>query len=145
MNTRAAALFEGIANNSILMAHGVTEVDQLPDEDVQIGVLLALLQDDAKNQASYLTWKEGAAQADVAAVLRSEFLVTAERADKLSGAWGRHPLLGRMYLPAYRAGTNKVADLRRRFPADQPLPVLYGCLGLVDVTTIEPVVQGRKS
>jgi hypothetical protein len=38
MNTRAAALFEGIANNAILMAHGVTEVDELPDEDLQIGV-----------------------------------------------------------------------------------------------------------
>jgi hypothetical protein len=141
MNTRPAALFEGIANNAILMAHGVTEVDQLPDEDVQIGVLLALLQDDAKNQASYLTWKEGAPQADVAGILRSEFLVTSERADKLSGAWGRHPLLGRMYLPAYRAGTNKVAELRRRFPAAQLLPVLYGCSGLVDVTTIESLLQ----
>ncbi len=52
MNTRAATLFEGIANNAILIAHGVTEVDQLPDEDLQIGVLLALLQDDAKNQSS---------------------------------------------------------------------------------------------
>jgi hypothetical protein len=137
MNTRAATLFEGIANNAILMAHGVTEVDQLPDEDVQIGVLLALLQDDAKNQASYLTWQEGAAQADVAESLRKEFLVTPERADKLSGAWGRHPLMGRMYLPAYRAGTNKVAELRRRFPPDRLLPALYGCSGLVDVTTIE--------
>ena len=35
MNTRAAALFEGIANNAILMAHGVTEVEQLPDEELQ--------------------------------------------------------------------------------------------------------------
>ena len=61
MNTRAATLFEGIANNAILIAHGVTEVDQLPDEDLQIGVLLALLQDDAKNQSSYLTWGEGKA------------------------------------------------------------------------------------
>ena len=56
MNTRAATLFEGIANNAILIAHGVTEIEQLPDEDLQIGVLLALLQDDAKNQSSYLTW-----------------------------------------------------------------------------------------
>ncbi len=61
MNTRAASLFEGIANNAILMAHGVNEVEQLPDEDMQIGVLLALLQDDAKNQSSYLTWGKGAA------------------------------------------------------------------------------------
>ncbi len=140
MNTRAAALFEGIANNAILMAHGVREVDELPDADLQIGVLLPLLQDDAKNQASYLTWNDGAPQAEVAAVLRNEFLVSPERADKLSGAWGRHPLLGRMYLPAYRAVTKKVADLRRRYPADRLLPVLYGCSGLVDVTTIERVL-----
>jgi hypothetical protein len=140
MNTRAATLFEGIANNAILMAHGVTEVDELPDADLQIGVLLPLLQDDAKNQASYLTWNDGAPQAEVAAVLRHEFLVSPERADKLSGAWGRHPLLGRMYLPAYRAGTEKVAGLRHRYPASQLLPVLYGCSGLVDVTTIERVL-----
>ena len=137
MNTRAATLAEGIANNAIPIAHGVTEVDDLPDDDLQIGVLLALLQDDAKNQASYLTWKEGLAQAEVARVLRRDFLVSEERAGKLSGAWGRHPLLGRMYLPAYRAGTERVAELRRRYPARQLLPALYGCGGLVDVTTIE--------
>ena len=136
MNTRAAALFEGIANNAILIAHGVTAVDELPDEDLQIGVSLALLQDDAKNQSSYLTWKEGLPQAEVAAILRRDFLVTEERANKLSGAWGRHPLLGRMYLPAYRAGTEHVAALRRKYPAEQFLPVLYGCHGLVDITTL---------
>jgi len=137
MNTRAAALFEGIANNAILMAYGVTEVDQLPDPDLQVGVLLALLQDDAKNQSSFLTWGEGAAQASVAETLRRDFLVSPERADKLSGAWGRHPLLGRMYLPAYRSGTMRIADLRRRYPAARILPVLYGARGLVDITTLE--------
>jgi hypothetical protein len=76
-------------------------------------------------------------QPEVAAVLRRDFLVSEERADKLSGAWGRHPLLGRMYLPAYRTGTECVADLRRRYPAARLLPVLYGCGGLVDVTTVE--------
>jgi hypothetical protein len=140
MNTRAATLFEGIANNAILMAYGVNEVDQLPDQNLQIGVLLALLQDDAKNQASYLTWHEGAAQAAVAQKLRNEFLVTEERADKLSGAWGRHPLLGRMYLPCYRAGTEKVAELRRRRADEKVIPALYGCSGLVDVSTIEGVL-----
>jgi hypothetical protein len=53
-----------------------------------------------------------------------------------------------MYLPAYRAGTNKVAGLRRRYTAGQLLPVLYGCSGLVDVTTIEGVLAidiGRLS
>lgn len=142
MNTRAATLFEGIANNAILIAHGVTRVEDLPDEDLQIGVLLALLQDDAKNQSSYLTWGEGTPQKEVAATLRRDFLVTEERADKLSGAWGRHPLLGRMYLPAYRAGTEKVAELRGSYPASKILPAIYGCHGLVDVQTVGQVLHG---
>jgi hypothetical protein len=145
MNTRAAALFEGIANNAILIAHGVNSVEELADDDLQIGVLLALLQDDAKNQASWLTWKEGWPQPEVAAVLRRDFLVTEERAQKLSGPWGRHPLLGRMYLPAYRAGTERVAELRRRYPPERILPALYGCRGLVDITTIASVLEGPAS
>lgn len=140
MNTRFATLCEGIANNAILIAHGVREIEQLPDNDLQIGVLLALLQDDAKNQSSYLTWAEKRDKEDVAKTLRREFLVSEERADKLSGAWGRHPLLGRMYLPAYRAGTEKVAQLRREYPPEQILPALYGCRGLVDVETIDSVL-----
>lgn len=140
MNTRSATLFEGIANNALLMAHGVVEISELPDEDQQIGLLLALLQDDAKNQASFLTWKEGWPQADVAAVLRQDYLVTEERAGKLSGAWGRHPLLGRMYLPAYRAGTDRVAELRRKHPPEKLIPALYGSFGLVDVVTIDEVL-----
>jgi len=140
MNTRASVLFEGIANNAILIAHGVTEPAELPDRDLELGVLLALLQDDAKNQASFLTWHERRPQADVAAALRDEFLVTAERADKLSGAWGRHPLLGRMYLPAYRAGTELVAELRRQHPPEVILPALYGVRGVVDAATLPRVL-----
>jgi hypothetical protein len=142
MNTRGAALSEGIANNAILMAFGVTEVEQLPDADLQLGTLLALLQDDAKNQSSWLTWRQGLPQAEVAATLRRDFLCSAERADKLSGAWGRHPLLGRMYLPAYRAGTLKVAELRRRHPPEKVIPALYNCDGLVDLVTIDRVLVG---
>jgi len=150
MNTRAATLFEGIANNAILIAHGVTEVDQLPDEDLQIGVLLALLQDDAKNEASYLTWSEKMPKEEVAVILRRDYLVTEERADKLSGAWGRHPLLGRMYLPAYRFGTERVAQLRRKYRPGEILPVLYGCVGLVDCETVEtactqPAYTGQQA
>ena len=141
MNSRSGTLYEGIANNAILIAHGVTEVDQLPDEDLQIGVLLALLQDDAKNQSSYLTWGERMPRQQVAATLRKDFLVTEERADKLSGAWGQHPLLGRMYLPAYRAGTEKVAQLRRLHPANRVLPAIYGCSGLVDIVTIDEMLS----
>ncbi len=143
MNTRGAALSEGIANNAILMAHGVREVEELPDPDLQLGVLLALLQDDAKNQSSYLTWGEGVPQQEVAAALRRDFLVSPERADKLSGAWGRHPLLGRMYLPAYRAGTERVAALRRQYPPERIVPALYGCVGLVDVATVQTAVAAQ--
>ena len=145
MNTRGAALSEGIANNAILMAYGVTEIDELPDVDLQIGTLLALLQDDAKNQSSFLTWNKRWAQDKVRGVLRNEFLCSDERADKLSGAWGRHPLLGRMYLPAYRAGTVKVAALRRMHPPERILPALYGALGLVDLVTIDQVLGDRTS
>ena len=140
MNTRYSTLAEGIANNAILMAHGVTEVEDLPDRDLQIGTLLALLQDDAKNQASYLTWEEGAPQPDVERVLRRDFVVSEERAQKLSGPWAGHPLMGRMYLPASRAGTEKVAELRRKHAPDAILPALFGCRGLVDVATIDQVL-----
>ena len=140
MNTRGAALSEGLANNAMLMAFGVKEIAELPDPDMQIGMILALLQDDAKNQSSWLTWKERRAQADVAKVLRNEYLCSEERADKLSGAWGRHPLNGRMYLPAYRAGTEKVAELRRKHPAEKVIPALYNVFGLVDVVTIDQVL-----
>jgi hypothetical protein len=45
-----------------------------------------------------------------------------------------------MYLPAYRCGTEKVAQLRRTNPASKVLPVLYGCHGLVDIQTIDQVL-----
>jgi hypothetical protein len=140
MNTRASVLFEGIANNAILIAHDVLGPEELPDRDLELGVLLALLQDDAKNQASWLTWHERRPQAEVAAALRAGFLVSDERAGKLSGAWGRHPLLGRMYLPAYRAGTELVAALRRAHPPGLILPALYGARGLVDAHTLPRVL-----
>ncbi|ABC82041.1 hypothetical protein [Anaeromyxobacter dehalogenans] len=140
MNTRGAALSEGLANNAMMMALGVTEVEQLPDPDLQIGKLLVLLQDDAKNQASWLTWAEGRPQDEVAAVLRRDYLLSDERAAKIGGAWARHPLNGRMYLPCYRAGTEKVAELRRRHPPEQVIPALYQVHGLVDVVTIDQVL-----
>ena len=88
-----------------------------------------------------LTWQENKPQQEVADVLRQDFLVTPERAQKLSGSWGRHPLLGRMYLPAYRRGTEQVAEWRRRHAPEVILPVLYGCRGLVDLTTVEALLE----
>ena len=143
MNTRWGTLAEGIGNNAVLMAMGLTEVEQVPDEDLQIGLWLAHLQDDAKNQASYRTWGEGAPQAEIAASLRRDCLVSEERAGKFAGAWGGHPLFGRMNLPAYRAGTEVVAELRRRHPPAKVLPALYGCAGLVDIVTLRQAVEGR--
>ena len=140
MNTRPAALFEGIANNALLMAYGVLAPEELPERDLETGMLLSLLQDDAKNQSSWLTWNEGWPKEEVARVLRNDYLVSEERADKLSGAWGRHPLFGRMYLPAYRAGTEKVAELRRTHPPSRLYPALYGCRGVVDLTTVEEAI-----
>ena len=53
-----------------------------------------------------------------------------------------------MYLPAYRAGTEKVAELRRRHPPENVLPVLFGARGLVDLVTIEralpPSAAGQR-
>jgi hypothetical protein len=140
MNSRYSTLAEGIANNAALIANGVTEIDQLPDADLKIGLLLSHLQDDAKNQASYLTWGEGVPQPEVAEILRRDYLVSEERAGKLSGPWARHPLLGRMYLPSYRRGTERVAELRRQHPDATVLPALYGCRGLVDIATIDSVL-----
>lgn len=140
INTRAATLFEGIANNAILIAHGVTEAADLDDPDAQIGLLLAQLQDEAKNHAAWLTWNEGRTESEVSSILRRDFLVSEERASKLAGAWGRHPLLGRMCLPAYRAGTEVVARLRRAHPPSAVLPALYGCQGLVDIVTVQQML-----
>jgi hypothetical protein len=141
MNTRWGTLAEGIGNNAVLMAMGLTEVEQVPDADLQIGLWLAHLQDDAKNQASYRTWGEGAPADEIAASLRRDCLVSEERAGKFANAWGRHPLFGRMNLPAYRAGTEVVADLRRRHPPSKVLPALYGCAGLVDVVTLPAALR----
>jgi len=75
-------------------------------------------------------------------VLRRDFLVSEERAGKFAGPWGRHPLLGRKYPPCYRAGTDLAANLSRRHPPENLLPVLCCCRGLVDCTMIEEAVGG---
>ena len=47
-----------------------------------------------------------------------------------------------MYLPAYRAGTEKVAEWRKKYAPEGVLPVIYGCRGMVDVCTAEEVLEG---
>ena len=110
----------------------------MPDPDLQIGVLLALLQDDAKNQSSYLTWGEGAAQPEVAAALRERFSGVAGARRQTLRRLGTAPAASaactcRRIAP----GTERVAALRRRYPPEKILPALYGCPGLVDIVTVE--------
>jgi hypothetical protein len=45
-----------------------------------------------------------------------------------------------MYLPAYRSGTERVAKLRRNFPAGKVLPALYGSNGMVDIETVQDAI-----
>jgi len=49
-----------------------------------------------------------------------------------------------MYLPAYRSGTERVAELRRKHKAGRVLPALYGCWGLVDIETVEEAIAGGR-
>ena len=112
---------KGIANNAILMAHGVTEVGRAARRgpaDRRAARAAAgrreepVVVPDVERKAGRRTRSPR--------VLRHDYLVSDERADKLSGAWGRHPLLGRMYLPAYRAGTELVAVAELRIAATHP-------------------------
>jgi hypothetical protein len=52
--------------------------------------------------------------------------------------------MGRMYLPSYRSGTEKVAELRRTYSPGQVLPAIYGCNGLVDIQTIDQILRGEE-
>jgi len=45
-----------------------------------------------------------------------------------------------MMLPAYRAGTELVAELRRRHAPEAILPALFGAKGIVDAVTIGRVL-----
>jgi hypothetical protein len=140
MNSRGATLSEGIANAGIYLAHGARDLDGLPGSELQLGVLLAQLQDKAKNNASFLVWGEGRSGDEVARRIREECLVSAERADKLARAWGGHPLLGRMYLPSYHHGLAIVLDLVQRYGEARAIPALYGVNGLVDCVTVANAV-----
>lgn len=141
MSSRGATLNEGIANAALLLAHGVTRAADLPDADLRLGFLLSRLQDAAKCNASFLTWAEGRPREQVAAELRSTCLVSPERAEKLSGPWAKHPILGRLYLPCYEAGTRKVLGLLAAAGPARLIPLLYGAHGLLDCVTIDEALQ----
>jgi hypothetical protein len=50
-----------------------------------------------------------------------------------------------MYLPAYRAGTIKVAELRRQYKPEVVLPAIYGCFGLVDIVTVDDALKAQRA
>jgi hypothetical protein len=139
MNTPAATLCEGIANAALLLAHGVRSIDDL-EEAAQLGVLLARLQDKAKNNASYMLFAERRPPEEVAVRIRHDGLLTEERAQRLASAWGAHPLLGRMSLPSYHAGSVVVDALLHEHDRSAVLPVLYGAQGPVDATFVGDMV-----
>jgi hypothetical protein len=141
MNSRGATLSEGIANAGIYLAYGARDLAGLPDDELRLGVLLAELQDKAKNNASYLRYAEGRSADEVARRIREECLVSVERAQKLAHAWGGHPLLGRMYLPSYHFGLELVLDLVRTYGEGRAIPALYGVHGLVDCVTVRNALQ----
>jgi hypothetical protein len=141
MNTRASCLYEGIANNALLIAQGVPTSEDLADIDLRIAFLLGLLEDAAKNQASYMTWQERVPGIEVVETLRRDFLVSPERASKIGAIWAAHPLLGRMSLPLYMFGMNKVSALLRAVGPTHLFPVLYGSRGAADIVTVTELVR----
>lgn len=140
MNTRHSTLFEGIANAGLLLAHGVRTLDELPAPELQLGMLLAQLEDAAKNNASVFTYVDKMPADEIKRRLRTECLATRERADKLTDAWAQHPLMGRAYMPSYRFGTDLVLRLLRAHGPAAMIPILFQARGVCDCVTIRQLL-----
>jgi len=68
---------------------------------------------------------EGAAQEEVAKILRREYLVTEERADNFLVRGGDIRCWEECTCRRTRSGTERVAELRRKHKAGRVLPALY--------------------
>lgn len=141
MNTRFSTLAEGIANAGLLLAYGVRSADELPTAELRLGVALSQLEDAAKNNASYYTYVDKLPAEEIKKRLRQRCMATPERAEKLTEAWARHPLMGRAYMPSYRYGTDLVLSLVREHGAEKMIPVLYGARGVCDCVTVRKLAQ----
>ncbi|HQP36717.1 MAG TPA: hypothetical protein PLI95_16135, partial [Polyangiaceae bacterium] len=119
---------------------GVIAPDQLPSPELRLGMLLAQLEDIAKNNASFYTYAAGMPADEIKRRLRRDCLSTQERADKLTDSWAKHPLMGRAYMPSYLFGTTLVLDLLRKHGPAKLVPVLYGTRGLCDCVTIHQLL-----
>lgn len=136
MCSPAATLSEGVANIAFLLANGWQSEVEIIDPDTRLAMLLGTMQDYGKANISYRLYQEKMEPAKVAELTRSECLLTEERAEKLTFAWGAHPLLGTMYLPAYAVGTNVVGDALKKYGAAKLIPVIYGACGPVDILSL---------
>ena len=145
MNTRWGTLAEGIGNNAVLMAMGAdggrAGAGRGPADRP-----LARAPPGRREEPVLVPDLERAARRRRRSPRRCGATSSSPRSAPASssGAWGRHPLFGRMNLPAYRAGTEVVAELRRRYPPEKVLPALYGCAGLVDVVTVRDAVKAAR-
>ncbi len=141
MNTRMSTLFEGIANAGLLLAHGVPTIEDLPTDELKLGMYLSELEDAAKTNASYFTYVAKMPSDEIKSRLRTDCLATKERANKLTDAWAQHPLMGRAYMPSYRHGTGVVLELLSKHGVAKMIPVLYGARGLCDCVTIHDLLS----
>ncbi len=143
MNTRFSTLAEGIANAGLLLAYGVQSEDALPTPELRLGVALSQLEDAAKNNASYYTYAEKMPAEEIKKRLRQRCMATPERADKLTDAWAKHPLMGRAYMPSYRYGTDLVLRLLRQHGPAKMIPILYGARGVCDCVTVQKLAASN--
>ena len=141
MNSRGSTLAEGIANNALLFAWGVDSVYDIDVPELQLGTLVSQLQDFAKANIAYRLHALGMKPEEVESLTRDECLLSNERAKKLTHSWGKHPLLGRMYLPSYAVGTKTVADLVQQHGWEKVAPAIYGVHGPVDVVTVQELFK----
>lgn len=141
MCSPAATLAEGVANTALFLAHGWQSEADIPDPDMRLAYLLSVLQDYGKANISYRLHEEKMEPQTVSELTRTECLLTEERAYKLTFAWGAHPLLGKMYMPAYAVGTNVVGDLLKKYGPEKLIPVAYGARGPVDILSLTELLE----
>lgn len=140
MCSPAATLAEGIANNALLLANGWQSETDIVDSDTRVALLLGVIQDYGKANISYRLHQEKMEPQKVAELTRVECLLTEERAQKLTFDWGAHPLLGKMYMPAYAVGTRVVGEALKKYGAAKLIPVLYGAKGPVDILSLNELL-----
>lgn len=136
IGTPYSTLAEGVANNALLIAYGADDPQNLPYPSLVTAMYLAKLQDEAKSYASWCTWHDKNPWRDTEAALQTQFYQPFERARKIATRWAMHPLIGQLYLPSYKVGTETVTQLIAQQPRENIYPTLFGFNGMVDIESI---------